>query len=319
MENDLKDNLENKTFKVLVCIDGTDESYRGLRYAVRLGSGTDANITLLYVRSVDKDLHTDGLDMRMARENMLDWGLEMPGMAALKRGLDMLVDMDYMDRDWCSETSHVDIQGDPLGDNLVKYTCDDGRKVTLKLIVAPSPDLGILDESDLEDYDITIASASDPEKENELSISFTSSVTDRIATESRNTVIIAKALEENHGHLVCLNGSKASLNTARTDAILANRCNCPITLFSVASDATEVPAAQAIIDEAKNAIKADGYEIAGEKIAIGDPVEEIIEEGKNYSLIVLSGEPKVGIRRFFKSSLIYQILDQAQNSVLLSR
>ena len=40
--------LEEKVFKILVCIDGSEESYRGLRYAARLASGFDTDITLLY-------------------------------------------------------------------------------------------------------------------------------------------------------------------------------------------------------------------------------------------------------------------------------
>ena len=76
MENNL-DNMTleekgEKPFKLLVCIDGSEESFRGLRYAVRLASGMDTDITLLNIRQVDKELHTDGLDMRMARENMLE-------------------------------------------------------------------------------------------------------------------------------------------------------------------------------------------------------------------------------------------------------
>ena len=44
---------ENR-FRILVCIDGSDESYGGLRYAAHLGGGVDADICLLYVRPVDQ-------------------------------------------------------------------------------------------------------------------------------------------------------------------------------------------------------------------------------------------------------------------------
>ena len=41
-------------FRILVCIDGSDECYQSLRYAARLGGGVDADIVLLYVRPVDQ-------------------------------------------------------------------------------------------------------------------------------------------------------------------------------------------------------------------------------------------------------------------------
>ena len=323
MENNL-DNMTleekgEKPFKLLVCIDGSEESFRGLRYAVRLASGMDTDITLLNIRQVDKELHTDGLDMRMARENMLEWGLELPGMTSLKRGLEVLTEMGYLDGEWCAKTSHIDNHGDPLGDNLVDYTNSVGRKVTLKLMVAPTPELGILDESDVGEYDITIVSAADVDDENDISIYFGSSVSQRIATESQNSVIVAKALEENHGHLICLSGSEASLNAALSDAKIAARCKCPIYLYSVAIDKEHINKAQAIIDEARTVIEDAGYTIAGENIGVGDPVEKIIEEGSNYSVSVLAAQNTLGFRRFFKSSIIYKVLEGTKNSVMISR
>jgi len=319
MENDLLERDDDGLFKVLVCIDGSDESYRGLRYAVRLGSGMDTDLTLLNIRQVDKELRTDGLDMRMARENMLEWGLELAGMTALKRGLDVLMEMGYLDGSWSYESSYVDIQGDPLGDNLVEYTNKSGRKVTLKLMVAPSPELGILDESDVGDYDLTIVSAADLGTESDNNIIFGSKVSERIATEAENSVIVAKALEQNHGHLVYLDGSLETLNTARKDAVMASRCKCPVYLYSVAADESKINQAQAIINEARTVIEAAGYSIAGEKIGVGDPVENIIAEGCHYSLIVLSAEDKIGFKQFFKSSFNFKILEGAKNSVMISR
>jgi len=317
--NDLTEDDSEKPFKVLVCIDGTEESYRGLRYAVRLGSNVDTDLTLLYVRQADKELHTEGLDIRMARENMLDWGLELPGMDFLKRGLDMLMEMGYLDGNWSTKTSHIDTKGDPLGNNQVDYINEEGRKVTLKLVVAPSAEIGILDEDETGEYDITILSAADEEKESDKGSLFGGSVSQRVATESHNTVIIAKGLEENHGHLVCLSGSTHSLNTARQDAILASRCNCPLYLYSVAKNEKSVEKAQAIIDEAKAVIEDAGFKVDGEKIGVGDPVESIIEEGCNYSLIVLCGEHGTGMGRFLKSSITTQIIKGARSSVMLNR
>ncbi len=324
MENDILDenSLEeenNNVFKVLVCIDGSDESYRGLRYAVRLGLGYDTDLTLLYVRKADKELSTGGLDMRMTRENMLDWGLELPGMDYLRRGLDLLTEMGYLDGDWSSRTTHVDTKGDPLGNNQVDYTNEYGRKVQLKLLVAPSAEIGILDECDNGEYSLAIVSAGDRDDDDDLESIFINSVSQRIATEAHCSVIIAKGLEESHGHMVCLNGSSSSLNTARNDAILASRCNCPVYLFSVAKNKKGIEKAQAVIDEARMVIEEAGYSIEGEKVAVGDTVDCIIEEGCNYSIIVLSGEHGTGMRRFLKSSITTNIIEGAKSSVMLSR
>lgn len=319
MNEVVKNKNNGEPFKILVCIDGTDDSYRGLRYAARIGSGADADITLLYVRKADKDLNTGGLDMRLARENMLDWGLELPSTTALKRGHDLLIEMGYLAEDWGSQTSHTEIQGDPLGDNQVEYTSESGRKVILKLIVSQSHELGILDESDMGGYDITIVSSSEPGEPDDKAIRFGDSISQMVATESKNTVIVANSLEENHGHLLCLSGSASSFRAARRDALIASRCYCPIYLYCVAANESEIPKKQAIINKARKIIEKAGYGVSGEKIDVGDPVECIVEEGRKYSLIVLSGERKKGFRRFFKSSLVYKVLGSAHNSVMISR
>jgi hypothetical protein len=106
---------------------------------------------------------------------------------------------------------------------------------------------------------------------------------------------------------------------AREDAIMAARCDCPVYLYTVVKDESLLEVAQARIDEARMVIEEAGFSITGEKIGIGDKVENIIEEGKKHSLIVLSGEHKIGFRRFFKSSLVYRVLEGAHNSVMVRR
>ena len=70
--------------RFLVCIDGTDESYRGAHYAAEYGPEHD--ICLCYVRPMDRGLRSGGLNVRIARQNMLTWGLELPGIQYLKKG-----------------------------------------------------------------------------------------------------------------------------------------------------------------------------------------------------------------------------------------
>ena len=94
MENEER----NNRFRILVCIDGEDEGYRCLQYATRMGGNrADCDIVLLHVRPIDQGLATGGLQLRLARENILNWGLDLPGIRYLKKGLSMLVEEKEMD------------------------------------------------------------------------------------------------------------------------------------------------------------------------------------------------------------------------------
>lgn len=311
--------VEDRHFSILVCIDGSDESYRALRYAVRIGSGTDADLTLLYVRPIDQGLRTGGLQFSVARENLLDWGLELPGMKALKKGRDMLVELGFLAEDWEEEFKHTDVSGDPLGDNMIVYKSDRGRAITLKLMVSPSVAHGILDECDYGGYDITIVAKSAEGPSTGLGF-IEPDVAETVAIEHKGTVLVARALEESHGHLVCVADAEESIRAARRDAQIASRCACPVFLFSVASTQAALPEAERAIANAKAAIEEEGIRISGEKAVIGDPVSSIVEEGRGYSVIVLSAaRQKSGWRRFFTTSVAYKVLEHAHNSVMIAR
>ena len=119
----------DKRFRILSCIDGSEESYRGLHYAARLGGGVDADIVLLYVRAVDQDMRSGGLQARVFRENLLNWGLDLPGIKYLNRAREELAEMGIMSDNWTERAVHVDRSGDPLGDNSIEYTNRAGKKI----------------------------------------------------------------------------------------------------------------------------------------------------------------------------------------------
>lgn len=306
-------------FRILVCIDGSPESQSALRYAVRIGSGTNAHMTLLYVRPVDQGLRTGGLQISVARENLLNWGLELPGTKALNKARDTLIELGYLRKDWETEYRHAETQGDPLGDNMVIYHSDDGRDITLKLQVSPSVARGILDQCDVEDYDIVILAVSEDGSGEGGPSQIDTDVAELVATEHRGTVLVARELEENHGHLVCVWNNEQSIRAARRDAEIASRCACPVFLYSVARDEDQLPDAKAAVANAEKAINQVGIRVSGKKVEVGDPVEKIVEEGRNYSVIVMSSTSRTGLRRFFTTSPSFSVLQRARNSVMIAR
>ena len=52
---------------------------------------------------------------------------------------------------------------------------------------------------------------------------------------------------------------------------------------------------------------------------VGNPVDEIIEAGPDYSLIVLADSGKSGLERFFMGSVAFKVMENAHNSVMIVR
>ena len=320
--DDLHDPLpgNGERFSIIVCFDGSEEAHRALRYAVRIGSGTDADLTLLYVRPIDQGLRTSGLDLSVVRANLLAWGLDLPGMRVLKEGRDLLIELGWLATEWEEEYAHAEVRGDPLGDNAIVYSSPSGRSVVLRLLVAQSVATGVLDECELGQYDICIVGWP-PASSAESGVGYiTQDIAERIAREHKGTVLVSRFLEESHGHLVCVSDFEGSIIAARKDAEVAARCMCPIYLLSVASSQAKLYAAKRAVARARAAIREAGLEVSGASTLVGDTVSTIVEEGKKYSVIVVSRfQRRTGWRQVFSNSVAYKVLARAKNSVMITR
>ena len=309
--------FNSERFNILLAIDGSEETYRALKYAERVGRGNDADITLLYVRPIDRSSDMAGLDMRAVRQNMLDWGLELPGMASLEATRAMLIASGYMSNDWKAEAAHREVTGDPLGDTFVNYTSEKGARITLKLIVRQSMTKGILDELSRYDYDLTILALNTGAGGNDRRRSIGWPVVRNVIDDYAGTVLVARGIVENHGHLICVVNNQRSVDAAVQDAIMASRCDCPVYLLSVAPDEAGRAEAETAIERANAAIAAVNVPVVESKVRVGDPKSTIIRQGRHFSVIVMS-EPHVrGLRRLFTTSVSYDVLRDASNSVMI--
>lgn len=305
-------------FRMLVCIDGSDESYQSLRYAAKMGSGVDADIVLLYVRPIDQGLRSGGLQVRVARENMLDWGLELPGIKYLKKGYEILKEMGYADESWSHHSYHTGVEGDPLGDNKLEYINKDGKVIVLKLKVAADIATGILEQWELGPYDIIILGASGRWRGMAKKF-WDPAVAEKVAIHAPCSVLVARELDVGHGHLICTDGSEKSLDTVRKDAYLASRCECPVSLISVALDEDGRDEAEANVEAARMELEAMEIEVENSIACVGNPVDEIVKVGPDYSVVVVSDSGKTGLKRFFMGSVAFKVLQESYTSVMVVR
>ena len=132
--------------------------------------------------------------------------------------------------------------------------------------------------------------------------------------------MIARALRRTgHGHLVCTDGSERSEILIKKEALLAKKSDFPLSIISVARDENEVNIAKEAVSKAEAIIEDLNVTIESTYTPVGDPVREIIEVGKNYSLIALADTGRTGLKKFFMGSVAFQVMEHAKNSVLVVR
>jgi len=314
-EADERRDWRSKRFRILVCVDGSEESYVGLRFAAEIGQSDECDIILAYVRPADQGLRTGGLQLRVARENMLDWGLELPSVKYLKQGFELLMEVGHMEEEWDAVHTHTDVWGDPLGDNKIEYRHENGKSIVLKLKTAPDVVSGILDQYELGPYNLM--TLGEPSRwQGEIRSFWDAGIVQKVAMLSPCSVLVAREGAPGTGYLICTDGSEQSLDAARRAAVLARYCDSPITLFSVTPDHEGQPRAEEVVARAKAMLEESGIPIAGTAVGVGDPVEQIVEAGAEHAVIVVSDSGKSRLKRFLVGSVAFGVMGRAKTSVL---
>ena len=310
----LREERKNR-FRILACIDGSEQSYEGLRFAAELGRGDDCDIILLHVRLYDQGLQTGGLQLSVTRENMLEWGFEVPGIQHLKAGLEQLVQAGHMEEEWDAKSARAAVRGDPLGDNKVEYRNSRGKSIVLKLKTASDVVSGILDQYELGPYNLIITGP--PTRWlGDLKSFWEPGVTQKVAILSPSSVLVARPHRTGTGFLLCVDGSGHALDAAVRAGVLAQHAGFRICLLSVAKRGDSPLKARRQVKGARRALQSYGVDVERMIIRWGDPVKEIVDAGKDFDLIVVSDSGKSRLKRFLVGSVAFNVMGYAQTSVL---
>ena len=213
-----------------------------------------------------------------------------------------------------------DIAGDPLGDNKIEYRHPSGRSIVLKLKVAPDVASGILDQYELGPYNLIIMGSGSSGR-SRLRAVVAPNTTEKVTLHAPCSVFVARDLVAGNGHLVCVDGTPQSIEAAKEEAIIAARFPNPkVSAICVAPDKASVAKAQAIVDAIEKTLLDEvNFQLKATYVGVGDPVDEIIKAGKDYSAIVLGGSTRSTLQRMITSSIPLDLVRKAPNSVMIIR
>ncbi len=305
-----------KRFRVLVSVKD-EESLYVVRMAARLANCDTCDIVLLYVRPIDR---SGAIQVRLARQNLLEEGIELPGLRRLRKGLDVLKEELGLPLENCpAQTAHSSAWGDAAGDNKVSFRCPEGREIVLKLKVAPDVVTGILDQYELGPYNLIIMGEPLRWRKSGLWVLFHEVVAERVLTLAPCSVMIARDSLDRKGFFLCTDGSARAMNAVRRAAVLAYEAGEEITLFSAAPSRAELKAARKAVDDARALLEKLDIPVKDAITAIGDPVEKIIERGEKYMVTVISNNGRSRLYNAFFRTTEREVARRAKTSVLVVR
>ena len=306
---------DDQSLRILICIGGGPEAFTGLKFAARLSQQSCTNIALLYVRPLDSGLKSGGMNISVARENILDWGLELPGMAHLNKARDILVDLGEISKESSEEWHHRELSGDPAGEYIREYANPCGGNISLRLRTASDVTTAVIDEADRFNPNLIIVGGSPTPIEGIRKFLTPKSLALKIASHSKHSIIVARHLEPGLGHLVCVQDSERSRSMLPKAVQYAHACNCPISILSVAEKEQVQPSATKAVNEAAQYFRDNGIEPHELLVETGDPAEIITELGYNFSLILMAESEKPWFAKSF--SVAHDVAARARNSVLI--
>jgi nucleotide-binding universal stress UspA family protein len=302
-------------FRVLACIDDTEESLVTVRFAARFAVQDSCDLIVLFVRPIDSGLQSGGLQVRLARENMLEAGIDLPGVRYLKRALEVLGQEGLDVAGWPREAERSEAWGDSVGDNKLEFRSPEGRSVVLKLKTAPDVANGILDQYELGPYNLIIMG--EPSRwSGEIMAFFRSGIVQTVTTMAPCSVLVARDSLARKGFFICTDGSSRSMQAVRRAAVLAHVAGEPVTLFSAADSEAGRPAAEEAVANARALLKAMKIEVAETRVAVGRAAEEIVEIGSLYRVIVVTDEGRSRVQRLMRGSTATEVVRKARTSVL---
>lgn len=305
---------DDRNMRILICIGGGPEAFTGLKFAHRLSQHSCADIALLYVRPQDSGLKSGGMEVRVARENILDWGLELPGMAHLRKARDILADLGEIEQA-TDEWVHRELSGDPAGEFIREYYTECGSIFSLRLRTSSDVTSAVVDEAKRFKADFIIVGGSPEPKAGLKKFLSRRPLALSIAAHAPCSVIVARHLEPGHGHLVCVDDSDTTRAMLPEALRLAQACNCPISLISVAESEDKLDSAKKAVGEAAELFRAGGIEPHEVLTEVGNPARILPEIGYDFSLIVMGESEKPWFAKGF--SVVHSVADQARNSVMI--
>jgi nucleotide-binding universal stress UspA family protein len=308
-------NKDNHRLRILICIGGGPEAFTGLKFAARLSQQSCSSIALLYVRPLDSGLKSGGMDISVARENILEWGLELPGMAHLNKARDILAELGEITRESSPDWSHLKLSGDPVGEYIREYQNPCGGTISLRLRTATDVTTAVIDEADRFNADLIIVGASPDPTGLVKKILQPKQLALKIASHSDHSIIVARHLEPGHGHLVCVQDTDRSRSMLPKAVQYGHACNCPISFLSVAEDEQSLQSAIKAVNESAQFFRDNGIEPHELLTEIGDPAKLITKIGYDFSLILMAESGKPWFAKSF--SVAHDVASMAKNSVLI--
>ena len=305
---------DNDLMNVLVCYDGSDEARAALRCVGELAAAKPVNVTVLFVRPKAPSGYTEMVDL--AREKIVDWELDLPGLVVLREAEEMLVKEGEVEEGEGGQPAKVRHGLKQLEKGLLEVHLFGLHDENIRLRLRDGGDTAgvILNEMDSLPYDMVVLGS---RGKRGLKRWVMGSTAQRVALFCEKTVLVVRGKHALHRVVVCTDGSEGAEHAVRFIAPLAKAKGCELTALAVAKGEAERAEAERVVDRSSSLFAEAEVKCAVQVVEGGDRAEAILKASEGYDLVVLGVSGKSHMRRFLVGSVPLKVLEHSPGSVMI--
>ncbi len=296
-----------------MCTDGDENAESAIRFGGKLAKEMNADVSIVHIRPPVSA--SSRPQLITARKKLGEWNFNIPGIEYLIRAKEILAEIG-LTRSGPEKEAKVSqaFRANVDGATELHLIGEHGGLVRLRLREG-HPVEEILEEADLGDYDLIIVGSSGHQG---ISRYFVGSTALRVADLAACSVLIAKNIREDDNFLLCTDGSRLSERAEILGAEMAQVLGAKVTVLSVAEAEEDRESAEKLTRRAGMILAQMGVE-AQQKVRMGHPSDEIIDEAKDHDIVVMGSSGSSAVRKFFIGSTPLKVIEYGECPVLIVR
>ena len=289
--------------RFLICIGGVEPSVETIRFGAKIAKAFGADVSVLYVQP--KIPHAVRTEVRLAREKLSEWEIELPGVKVLRGALEILRASGFVKTDTGDIVERHALKPGIRGAYEFHVHGLDGEDIRLRLREGDVIE-EINREVESDRHDLVIFGASRQRRILQNLIQFINC----------SMLVLKNPKDVKYEFLICTDSSPASRKAELFGAKLARFLDSPVRLLSVARFKSREHMAMEGAERASKFLAKAGVQHTI-LVRVGNVVDEIASHARENSVVVMGASEMSELKKLLLGSKPSKVVERVPGPVLI--
>ena len=290
--------------KFLICIGGVEPSVDTVQFGGKIASASESDVSVLYVQP--KIPHAVREEIKLAREKLSEWEIELPGVKVLRAARTILLELGF-------------VKTTPSGEIVQRHALKPGIRGAYELHIYGIHGENIrlrLREGDIigqvnkeiesDQHDLVILGASKQRRVLQKLVQFVNC----------STLIVKNPMDVKYDFLVCTDGSPAARKAEHFAAQFARFLQAQVAVLAVAKSRSDEPRAMENAERASRFFTRSGVPNSI-SVRVGSVVDQIDAAARENTIVVMGASGRSELKKLLFGSKPAKVLERVHCPVLI--